>query len=105
VGKAGVLPGLYLAGERVVYLAGERVGLGGSGKLVTESLSSRMEEDVEAVEGDWRGRPRLSPLELVSSRRRPDGLRAELSASICRSTRVHLAAARVAGATEKRRPI
>lgn len=97
VGKAGVFPGLYVAGERV--------GLGGSGKLSAESLSSRMSEDVEAVEGDWMGRSRLSSLELVSSRRSADGLWTVFSRSTCRSIRVHLAAARVAGATEKRRPI
>jgi hypothetical protein len=87
------LPGLYLAGERV--------GLGGSGKLRADNLSV----DEEAVEGDWMGRTRLSPLESDASRCRPDGLEVEFSSSSCRSIRLHLAAARVAGATENRRPI
>jgi len=61
VGKAGVFPGLYLAGERV--------GRGGLGKLSGEVARSsfRISENVEAAEGDWMGRSRLSSLELVCS--------------------------------------
>lgn len=69
-GKAGVLPG-----------DGSRLGRSSS-------------------DGAWMGRPRLTPLESLLSRRRngTDGVLSRLAA-------VHVAAARVAGATEKRRPI
>jgi hypothetical protein len=53
--------------------------------------------------GTWIGRPSDSPLDSVAPRFRGGTL--GCSSWISRSTRVHLAAASVAGATEKRRPI
>lgn len=88
-GKAGVRPGLLALGR-----VGESPRGGGWGNVLGLGISS--DGDMPVVEGFWIGRPNESSLESVTPR---------FSGGVSRSARVHLAAASVAGATEKRRPI
>jgi hypothetical protein len=91
--------------EGIIVNAGDRVGLatrtrvGGEGKRLGLAAPS----GVVPEDGTWIGSPIDSPLDSVSPRFN-DGLLCSRW-SMLRSTRVHLAAASVAGATEKRRPI
>jgi hypothetical protein len=95
MGNAGVLAELFILGR-----VGEGLRGGGCGNALGLGTSSGV---VFAVEGSWIGRPRESPLDSVSPRIR--GGTGTLVDALSRSARVHLAAASVAGATEKRRPI
>jgi hypothetical protein len=87
MGKGGVRAGLFALGR-----VGESPRGGGWGKVLGLGISA----DDDVVEGFWIGRPNESSLESVAPR---------LNGGVSRSARVHLAAASVAGATEKRRPI
>lgn len=80
-------------------LAGRRAG--GAGNLLGVGLGDS--SDGVVVLWDWMGRVSDSPLDSVMLRFRGGTLNSLVS--LLRSTRVHFAAARVAGATEKRRPI
>jgi hypothetical protein len=89
MGNAGVLAGLRILGRGGGD--GNSLGLGSSSGVVVFD------------DGAWIGSARDSPLDSVTLRCSVGMLVSE--DSMLRSARVHLAAASVAGATEKRSPI